>query len=212
MWFLFQLLQKAEKEISKEEKKQVMIEKAINLKLMCDKGGFEMGGFGMLIEYDEAIELLENVGMVLDDMDAEMDPDFPSKYTCTLNLFRYLAAKDRGMMARKIKRVSKKGFLYDCGNCGFDLNGSPHYKYCPNCGFKIIRAEGERGDTYAKINIQNAIHTIGSLYAKLVAANMEQPDAPDTDIHTSLRDKQANKDGTGKQIHEEGTTNADTAN
>lgn len=36
MWFLFQLLQDVEKEISQEEKKQVMIEKAINLKLMCD--------------------------------------------------------------------------------------------------------------------------------------------------------------------------------
>lgn len=36
MWFLFQLLQEVERELSKEEEKQVMIEKAINLKLMCD--------------------------------------------------------------------------------------------------------------------------------------------------------------------------------
>lgn len=35
-WFFFQFLQEVEKEISKEEEKQVMIEKAINLKLMCD--------------------------------------------------------------------------------------------------------------------------------------------------------------------------------
>lgn len=32
----FQFLQEVEKELSKEEEKQVMIEKAINLKLMCD--------------------------------------------------------------------------------------------------------------------------------------------------------------------------------
>lgn len=36
LWFFFQFLQEVEKELSKEEKKQVMIEKAINLKLMCD--------------------------------------------------------------------------------------------------------------------------------------------------------------------------------
>lgn len=36
MWFFFQFLQEVEKGMSKEEEKQVMIEKAINLKLMCD--------------------------------------------------------------------------------------------------------------------------------------------------------------------------------
>ena len=36
LWFFFQFLQEVEKELSKEEEKQVMIEKAINLKLMCD--------------------------------------------------------------------------------------------------------------------------------------------------------------------------------
>lgn len=36
LWFLFQFLHEVEKEISKEEEKQVMIEKAINLRLLCD--------------------------------------------------------------------------------------------------------------------------------------------------------------------------------
>lgn len=36
LWFLFQFLNEVEEEMSKEEQKQVMIEKAINLKLMCD--------------------------------------------------------------------------------------------------------------------------------------------------------------------------------
>jgi len=36
LWFFFQFLQEVEKQLSKEEEKQVMIEKAINLKLMCD--------------------------------------------------------------------------------------------------------------------------------------------------------------------------------
>lgn len=35
-WFLFQFLREIEKDMSKDEMKQVMIEKAINLKLMCD--------------------------------------------------------------------------------------------------------------------------------------------------------------------------------
>lgn len=36
MWFFFQLLQEAEKGMSKEEEKQVMIEKAKNMRLLCD--------------------------------------------------------------------------------------------------------------------------------------------------------------------------------
>lgn len=36
LWFFFQFLQMVEKELSKEAEKQVMIEKAINLRLMCD--------------------------------------------------------------------------------------------------------------------------------------------------------------------------------
>lgn len=35
-WFLFQFLREVEKGMSKDEMKQVMIEKAINLKLLCD--------------------------------------------------------------------------------------------------------------------------------------------------------------------------------
>lgn len=36
LWFFFQFLQEVEKELSKEEEKQIMIENAVNLKLMCD--------------------------------------------------------------------------------------------------------------------------------------------------------------------------------
>ena len=36
LWFLFQFLHEVEKEMSKEEEKQVMIEKATNLRLLCD--------------------------------------------------------------------------------------------------------------------------------------------------------------------------------
>lgn len=36
LWFFFQFLHETEKKLSKEEEKQVMIEKAINLRLMCD--------------------------------------------------------------------------------------------------------------------------------------------------------------------------------
>ncbi len=36
MWFLFQFLHEVEESISPEAEKQVMIEKAINLRLLCD--------------------------------------------------------------------------------------------------------------------------------------------------------------------------------
>lgn len=36
LWFLFQFLHEAEKKISREKEKQVMIEKVINIRLMCD--------------------------------------------------------------------------------------------------------------------------------------------------------------------------------
>ena len=36
LYFFFQFLQETERELSKEEEKRVMIENAINLRLMCD--------------------------------------------------------------------------------------------------------------------------------------------------------------------------------
>lgn len=36
LWFFFQLLEDVEKDVSPKHEKQVMIERAINLKLMCD--------------------------------------------------------------------------------------------------------------------------------------------------------------------------------
>ena len=36
LWFFFQFLKEVENQLSGKEKKQVMIENAINLKLMCD--------------------------------------------------------------------------------------------------------------------------------------------------------------------------------
>ncbi len=36
LWFLFQFLHEAEKKMSREKEKLVMIEKAINLRLLCD--------------------------------------------------------------------------------------------------------------------------------------------------------------------------------
>lgn len=36
LYFFFQFLQETEKELSKEDEKQIMIENAINLRLMCD--------------------------------------------------------------------------------------------------------------------------------------------------------------------------------
>lgn len=36
LWFLFQFLHEVEKKMSREKEKQVMIEKAINIRLMCD--------------------------------------------------------------------------------------------------------------------------------------------------------------------------------
>lgn len=36
LWFFFQFLQEVEEGMSKEEEKKVMIEKAINLRLLCD--------------------------------------------------------------------------------------------------------------------------------------------------------------------------------
>ena len=36
LWFFFQFLHEVEKSMSQEEEKKVMIEKAINLRLLCD--------------------------------------------------------------------------------------------------------------------------------------------------------------------------------
>lgn len=61
MWFFFQFLHEIEGSISPEAEKQVMIEKAINLRLMCDyvvscSYGDVVLIISMLHDYDKELE------------------------------------------------------------------------------------------------------------------------------------------------------------
>lgn len=96
---------------------------------------------GIMMNYDDAIRFIKDIGTIIDDTEIETEPDFPERFERAMRLFEYLVVKTEGMRTRAIKRRSGKGFVQDCGNCGFDLESSPHYKYCPNCGFKIWRLE-----------------------------------------------------------------------
>lgn len=98
-----------------------------------------MGRYGRMMNNDELVDFFEDLGTTLDDVEAEIDVEFPLKYTRAMNTIRYLTDKVEGEKARVIKRVKGCGWLVDCGNCGFCLDSSPHYNFCPKCGFKIIR-------------------------------------------------------------------------
>lgn len=98
-----------------------------------------MSRYGIMMNYDELAHFFEDLGTILDDLEVEVDAEFPLKYTHAVNTVRYLCDKTSGKQAREIKRSKSVGYTVDCGNCGFSLDASPHYKFCPNCGFKILR-------------------------------------------------------------------------
>ncbi len=52
---------------------------------------------------------------------------------------RYEFDKDKGSPV-KFRRglYGHKHDTYTCGNCGFTVPEA-HWKYCPNCGYRIIR-------------------------------------------------------------------------
>lgn len=93
----------------------------------------------------EVIDFFEMVSQILDDNDVETDGEFPEKYTQALNTLRYERRKSDGVRVKSIKKVRGPGKIIRCGNCGSEsIDTEPQYKFCPNCGYKIIRSWEDR--------------------------------------------------------------------
>lgn len=64
-------------------------------------------------------------------------PGQADKQDLVVNRMMYEFEKDMGATAKKHKGKYVADF-YTCGNCGASVS-EPHWKYCPNCGYRIIK-------------------------------------------------------------------------
>lgn len=94
---------------------------------------------GIMMSMDDAVDFFEEVSMILDNDNVETDKNFPEKYTRAMNRLRYVQRKEQGVMVKVLKGRRPIYDMVSCGKCGFDLTNSPHYNFCPNCGYEIIR-------------------------------------------------------------------------
>ena len=56
-----------------------------------------------------------------------------------MNRLKYENEKAKGVIVKKVKKLNGRGYFVKCGNCGNEAVKEAWYKYCPNCGYKIIR-------------------------------------------------------------------------
>jgi rubrerythrin len=86
--------------------------------------------FGIMIGIDETIAYFENI---------KPNKEKADIHARALNRIKYECAKTSGAELKSVKKIYGSGLLCSCGNCGYSLDGTIGYKYCPNCGYKIIR-------------------------------------------------------------------------
>lgn len=94
----------------------------------------------MMMGMNDTVEFFMMVSQILDDNDVETDKDFPDKYTQAMNRIRYERDRSCGASVKKVKSKNRRGQIVSCGNCGSEcIDGNPHYKFCPNCGYAVKR-------------------------------------------------------------------------
>ena len=92
----------------------------------------------MMMGMDDVIDFFCEASQILDDNDVETDKEFPERYTQAMNRLRYERDKSCGVLTKKIKKMRGSGYFTRCGNCESEcIDGNPHYRYCPNCGYAV---------------------------------------------------------------------------
>lgn len=86
----------------------------------------------MMISFDDTIKLFKELERYVKTEDLE-------KYNCAINRLNYENDKAKGAKVKKIRKVNGKGYFVQCGNCGNEAIKEVCYKYCPNCGYEVIR-------------------------------------------------------------------------
>jgi rubrerythrin len=87
-----------------------------------------------MIGTEDALKYLE---CGIPDMLSDMDPETLDYYERFSNRMKYIAKKDIGVKPKYRKYIRKKSGYWTCGNCGFTI-GEVCFKYCPNCGYRLI--------------------------------------------------------------------------
>ncbi|MCD7819875.1 MAG: hypothetical protein LUH07_12640 [Lachnospiraceae bacterium] len=92
--------------------------------------------YGRCIGYDDTIALFREVANYISDNDMA-DDELAEQYTYAMNRLEYERDKSVGAETRKNPKEKRHGYWEECGNCACGI--SPDYKFCPRCGFRIIR-------------------------------------------------------------------------
>lgn len=138
LWFLFQFLHAVEEEMSKEEQKQVMIEKAINLKLMCD--------YVVSCSYLDIVLIicmLRDYVQMVDEIrtdDIQWSAYYRDKFLKMADRLSEQIEYDYDAAKAPIKDTNS-GVRYTddyiCPNCGKHFIGTGIAEFCYHCGQRI---------------------------------------------------------------------------
>lgn len=85
-----------------------------------------------MISFDDTIKFFKG-------MEKSVNKEDREKYICAINRLNYENDKSKGAEIKQIKKLNEKGCIKKCGNCGNEAVKEAWYKYCPNCGYWIIR-------------------------------------------------------------------------
>ena len=93
-----------------------------------------MRGIRWMISFDDLIDYLST-----------FDPDPKDKETHerVMNRLNYENEKSKGAAIKKVPKLNGRDYFVKCGKCGSEAVKEAWYRYCPNCGYKIIRESEE---------------------------------------------------------------------
>ena len=94
---------------------------------------------GIMIGMKDTLEFYKSIPEHLKE-DVSKDLDFGEKYYRGLNRLEFENKRISGAKIKKTQKLKAGKYFTNCGNCGNGtIDGNPHWNFCPNCGFSIIR-------------------------------------------------------------------------
>lgn len=95
-----------------------------------------MKNFGIrrMVSFDDMIDYFRNIKP--NTKDEEM-------HERILNRLEYENEKSKGVVIKKVPKLNGRDYFVKCGKCGSEAVKEAWYRYCPNCGYKIIRESEE---------------------------------------------------------------------
>lgn len=91
-----------------------------------------MRGIRWMISFDELIDYFSKF---------KPNPGDEETHERVMNRLNYENEKAKGVVIKKVPKLNGRDYFVKCGNCGNEAVKEAWYKYCPNCGYKVIRED-----------------------------------------------------------------------